>query len=251
MIPGRLLTSYEGRLPLRALFEATPGKSAALNRAVCEAQGDLIIWTDDDVLVDPDWVASYAAAADRWPDAAFFGGPIDPWFDGEPPGWLRQIYPKVVGAFSAFDLGKEPRVLTSEALPYGANMAIRTSVQRRYMYDQNLGPTPGGGSLAYSLGEETAVMMAIMRDGLVGRWVPDARVRHFIPRGRQTVPYLRKHYHRYGVYLAKTSEMVSSSEYTGSPLLFGYPRWMVALVLRSEFKYQIRRLLCAPAGMDP
>ena len=38
--------------------------------------GICIVWTDDDVLVDPNWLASYGEAAARWPDAAFFGGPI-------------------------------------------------------------------------------------------------------------------------------------------------------------------------------
>lgn len=233
----KVLESYEDRLPVRALFEATPGKSNALNRAILEAQGDLIIWTDDDVLVDSDWLAAYAAAADRWPDAAFFGGPIEPWFDGEPPAWLRQAYPMVQTAFASRDLGKEPCVLTEGGpLPYGANLAIRTSVQRHYFYDQDLGPRPDSGLR----GEEIAVLKAMMCDGLEGRWVPDARVQHFIPRERLTLLYLRKYYHGQGVCSARTAEKTETAS------LFGYPRWLVALGLRCEFKYRMHRLLCSP-----
>jgi glucosyl-dolichyl phosphate glucuronosyltransferase len=232
----KVLKSYKDRLPLRTLFEATPGKSYALNRAVDEARGDLIIWTDDDVLVDSDWLAAYATAVDRWPTASFFGGPIEPCFDGEPPGWLRQVFPKVAVAFAALNLGKEPCELTHKGLPFGANLAIRTEVQRRSLYDLHLGPRPNSSMR----GEETAMLQAIVRDGLSGRWVPDARVEHFIPRARQTKLYLRKYYYGQGLYYARTKEK------TETVSLFGYPRWLVRQVLQLELKYQICRHLCAP-----
>src|SRR5262249_21230021 len=69
-----VLQRHEGRLPLRRLFEPRPGKSFAANLALAEARSDLILWTDDDVHVDPDWLAEYVAAARAWPDASFFGG---------------------------------------------------------------------------------------------------------------------------------------------------------------------------------
>ncbi len=236
---ARVLASYEDRLPLRTFFEAAPGKSNALNRAVGEAQGDLIIWTDDDVLVDSGWLAAHAAAADRWPGAAFFGGPIEPWFDGEPPAWLRQVYPKVEVAFATRDLGKEPHLLTGDGpLPFGANLAIRTAVQRRYLYDHNLGPRPG----SELRGEEIAVLRTMVGEGLEGRWVPDARVKHFVPRERQTMLYLRRYFHGHGLYCAQEGGN------PGTASLFGFPRWAVAKVLQCELKYQVQRRLCAPEG---
>ena len=52
------------------------------------ARGELIICTDDDVLVSPGWLSAYLVAAPHWPDASFFGGTIDPWFQVEPPRWI-------------------------------------------------------------------------------------------------------------------------------------------------------------------
>ena len=137
-----VLESYKKRLPLRVLFEASPGLSNARNRAIVEVQGDLIVWTDDDVLVDTEWLAAFAEAADRWPAASFFGGPIEPWFEGEPSSWLRQVYPKVQTAFATRDLGKAQFILNENALPFGANFAIRTAAQRRYLYNAKLGRRP-------------------------------------------------------------------------------------------------------------
>ncbi len=50
-------------LPLRRLSEPRPGKSYAANLAVQEARGDVILWIDDDVLVDPGWLGAYVRAA--------------------------------------------------------------------------------------------------------------------------------------------------------------------------------------------
>src|SRR4051812_37235025 len=54
-----VLARYQGRLPLRRLSEPSQGHSHARNRAVRAARGELLIWTDDDVLVEPDWIAGY------------------------------------------------------------------------------------------------------------------------------------------------------------------------------------------------
>src|SRR5262249_5404549 len=66
----QVLGRYRDRLPLSPLFEPRQGLSHARNCAVQAAAGDLIVWTDDDVLVDPDWLGCHVAAAQRWPEAA-------------------------------------------------------------------------------------------------------------------------------------------------------------------------------------
>lgn len=231
-----VLASYENSLPLRRLFEGTPGKSHALNLAIHEAQGDLILWTDDDVLVDRDWLAAYVAAAERWPEAAFFGGPIEPWFDGEPPAWLRQVYPKVKIAFAMRDLGKDPCSLDERRLPFGANMAIRTAVQRRYLYDFNLGPRPN----SQLRGEEIAVLEEMKHDGFEGRWVPAARVQHFIPKHRQTIKYLRSYYRGYG-----QSRALKTNQEPGARL-FGRPRWVWRKAVENDMLFYLKKLCCKP-----
>ena len=52
----QVLSGFEGRLPLRRVFESRPGQSNARNAAVGAARGEFILWTDDDVLVDPNWL---------------------------------------------------------------------------------------------------------------------------------------------------------------------------------------------------
>jgi glycosyltransferase involved in cell wall biosynthesis len=227
-----VLARHAGRLPLRRLFEPTPGLSRARNRAVAAARGDYLLWTDDDVLVDEGWLEAYAAAFRRWPEAAVFGGPIHPWFEGEAPEWLVRIFPRVAHAFAATDPGTEPAPLEPPHLPFGANMAMRLAEQRRHLYDPDLGVRP---HLRLG-GEETAVIQAILSAGGSGRWVPEARVRHFIPAPRQTVAYLRSYYFGYGHNLARQMAGDRAAHWLGRP------RWVWRRALASECRFWWNRL---------
>ena len=52
-----ILSQHARRLPLRRLLEAKQGLSNARNCAVAGSLGELILWTDDDVVVDPEWLS--------------------------------------------------------------------------------------------------------------------------------------------------------------------------------------------------
>src|SRR5271169_5851600 len=44
--------------PVRYIFEKIQGRSAALNAGIAEAKGEIIVFTDDDVLLHPDWLSN-------------------------------------------------------------------------------------------------------------------------------------------------------------------------------------------------
>jgi len=187
-------TSHPSPLPLRCAREECRGLSHARNRAVAEARGELIAWTDDDVQVDPDWLAAYAAAAHQLPHADFFGGPILPWFDSAPPEWVAASLPIIGSAFALCDLGPSRAPFTAQRLPYGANFAVRTAVQRRHLFDPALGRV--GDELLS--GDEHEALRRMLADGHTGTWLPEARVRHFVPRERMTLDYMRRYYRGIG-----------------------------------------------------
>jgi glucosyl-dolichyl phosphate glucuronosyltransferase len=103
-----VISHFSSRLPIKRLFEARPGKSNALNRAVQDAKGKYLVCTDDDVLVDSRWLIEYKSAFEAWPDAVLFGGPVEPWFQKTPPPWLLQVLPKVSSVYALRDCGSIP-----------------------------------------------------------------------------------------------------------------------------------------------
>lgn len=185
---AEVVESYAGALQIRRIVEPEPGLSNARNRAVAEAKGVYIVWTDDDVLVRPDWLASYVAGFDRYPDCAVFGGKITPVLEQPTPSWFTENLPLLTYLLAERDFGETPIPLApaNHVIAFGANFAIRMSEQRRHLYDSELGVGPN----RRRSGEETLVMQTILQDGASGMWLPDAEVLHQIPTTRQTKDYV-------------------------------------------------------------
>lgn len=235
-----VVSSFEGRLPLRRCVEPVAGLSHARNRALVEAKGEWIVWTDDDVLVDPLWLVSYEQSLGRHPEAAVLGGPIDPLFLQPSPTWLRRGWRSVGTAFALRDLGSEEIALTEEHCPFGANYAVRADVQKAHPYDPALGRAPG----RMTGGEEVQVIRTILRGSAAGWWVPGARVRHVIPRERQSLHYLRQFFLAQGDVIS--SRLLGGSGSQPPRMIFGRPAWWLWHWMVLEGRYRVLRLTAAP-----
>jgi glycosyltransferase involved in cell wall biosynthesis len=223
-----VIARHEPHLPLRRLFEPAPGHSNARNCAVRHARGELVLWTDDDVLVDEHWLAEMARAAAEHPGAAYFGGTIDPWFAEPPPRWVARNLAALQGPFAIRQLGPDTRPLRDNETVYGANMAFRTTALRAHPFDPKLGRVGSSGMLS---GDETGVIERIKVGGGRGVWVGPAKVRHYIPAERMTVGYVWKFFHGLG----RTRQRMTPFD-RGVPLLFGRPRWLVRRYLAARAK---------------
>jgi glycosyltransferase involved in cell wall biosynthesis len=181
----QLCERFRARLPLRLVAEPQPGLSNARNRAVAAARGSYICWTDDDVLLSPEWLSAYGEAFRRHPEAAVFGGRIVALLDEPSPSWVRASLDRtpLPSAFAHLEIHEagpisDPR----QQSPWGANFAIRTAEQRQLAYDPQLGRSPHHARL----GEECDLIVRLFDRGVTGFWVPNAIVHHCIPLDRQT-----------------------------------------------------------------
>jgi glycosyltransferase involved in cell wall biosynthesis len=190
------VAAISGRLPVRYVKEPMPGLSLARNRAVAEAKGRYLIWTDDDVGVDAGWLCAYWAGFQRHPEGAVFGGKILPVLEPPVTRWFLLHFEDLKPLMAHRDLGDTPMPLTVRGghLPFGANYAVRATEQRTHAYDPELGVSPG----RHRSGEESAVIKAILRAGHPGYWVPDAVVNHYIAPERQTENYVLSYYRGLG-----------------------------------------------------
>lgn len=190
-----VVEEYRDALPARYVFEPRQGLSYARNRAVQEASGDLIIFTDDDVRVDPRWLAEYASAAHRFPEAAFVGGTIALRFPCTPPRWLRNNLSRFNTAYACRSLDPETMVIRRrEDLPFGANMGFRRSVFAATGFSPSLGRV---GTDLMS-GEETEFMERLLARGDTGVWIGSAIVEHIIPKERLTKEYVYNYFYFQG-----------------------------------------------------
>lgn len=227
-------------LPVRLVMEPRQGLSFARNRGIEVAKGELLLWTDDDVAVGDQWINAYAAAAKRHPECDFFGGPVQPSFEGSPPLWLVNHWQEVAPAFAVRDFGNAETELSETRLPFGANFAVRRAVQERFPFDVSLGRK--GDSLEG--GEEIAVMKAILGHGGRGMWLPAARVSHLIGRDRQSTRYLRRFYYSLGKAAGRRPrgdsdrpEPAEDRERT----IAGMPIWSLRLAVQYEWALAVSR----------
>lgn len=169
-----------GRLPLRYLFAPTQGKSFALNQIVSQAQGQWILFTDDDVIVDPDWVAQYVQAIARHPETGVLSGavralPVRPVSRSEQ--YLLDTFPWI-NALLEVPVDR-PMADCPGQMGNGNNLAARTDVARRLGFDTQRCMT--GGSRG---GEDTVFLRSALQSGQSGWMVAGPVVGHIIPTAR-------------------------------------------------------------------
>jgi glycosyltransferase involved in cell wall biosynthesis len=232
-----VIANFRDRLPVRREFEPRPGKSNALNRAIDVAKGEYILWTDDDVVVDPRWLQAYVEAFRRWPEAALFGGRIVPKLEPPVPRWVAESISILAGPYAIRDCGDhvQPLSIAEDRVPYGANFAIRSEEQRAFRYDPNLGPSP----LKSLSAEEADVIERLLESGAKGYWIPKAIVQHCIGQERQTISYVTK----YSMIWGETDAFRRASAASAGHFWFGVPRGVWKRLVVGWGRCHVHRLL--------
>ena len=180
-----VLASAGQHLPLITLFEPSPGKNRALNAALDAATGDLLVFTDDDIVADPAWLQRLSAAATRWPDINIFGGLITPAFPADTPDWLRDPeFPHARWTWGTY-APRQDEGPTRET-PLGPNLAFRRAVLDGVQWDESIGPQ----GTSFAMDSEVELLMRLARRGELFVFVPDARVKHVLRSEQVSESYL-------------------------------------------------------------
>ena len=228
----QVVAGFAGRLPVRHIIEPQQGQSHARNRALAIATGDLILWTDDDVLVDTNWVAAYVDAAARWPGAGYFGGRIAPRYEQEPPTWLSRNERILSGMLVAKDLSPVEGHFPLGEWPFGANMAFRRSAVNGIQFDPKFGLI-GDNEIR---NDETDYCRRLQRAGVAGVWVPSAFVQHWVGKDRMTLGYVRRYYQGYG------RGKVRAAGPSVGRAAFGAPLWTYRALADATLRYLWKRV---------
>jgi glycosyltransferase involved in cell wall biosynthesis len=91
--PPVSVTPPPGSPSMRVVVEPQPGLTLARIRGIRESRGDLIVFVDDDNLLDPNFLKTALRVAASFPQIGVFGGRISGEFEVAPPGWLAPFLP--------------------------------------------------------------------------------------------------------------------------------------------------------------
>lgn len=167
--------------------ETSQGLSFARNRGIKEANGEWLVFLDDDALIHPNYIDNLNSYLTRIPDAGAFGGQVVPEFEsGETPDWLcKWTYSWV----SAIDLGQKVTLFKNGNYPIGANMGIRrATIERCGIFNTELGRSKNN----LMGGEEKDIFYRIQSEGIPIYYFPDVAVNHVIPPHRTTADFIRR-----------------------------------------------------------
>ena len=207
-----------GRVDLHVLRVSDPGKSLALNAAMPRARGDVLAFTDDDVVPEPGWLNAIEDAF-RSPEVDFAAGRILPLWEMPPPAWLS---PALYGVIAVPDGGPHRRRIEgtgSPVMPIGTNLAVRRRVMDRLGgWRTDLGKLRG----TLRTGEDHEFFVRMLRAGCRGVYEPSARVRHFVPAERLDRAYFRDWFYGNGQVVA----MLEREYPTTSRYVLGVPGYL-------------------------
>lgn len=195
---------------VRVVREPHPGISAARNRGIAVATGEIIAFTDDDGVVDRRWLRALGERFAREPDVVAVSGLVVP-LELETPAQIlfeqsgnaadRGFVPLTfehVGRFQVLCRGPDGgtrhvrSIYMSGEYGAGVNMAFRAAVLRAAGgFDKALGV----GTPACS-GEDTAMFLELLAAGNRLAFEPGAIVQHS---HRATLEELERQIHGYGI----------------------------------------------------
>jgi glycosyltransferase involved in cell wall biosynthesis len=239
-----VICRHQRTLPIRRLYEPKPGLSHARNCAAAAARGDLVLWTDDDVLVDEKWLETVADASARYPEASGFGGPIQPWFPVSLDPDRLAAFPILGVGFCGLDHGLGEEVLPPDQFIFGANMAFRRSVHETLPFQTFLGMKPRQVnvdsttiSLAVGAWEEIEFLGRIRDRGQHVIWLPSMRVKHYVDPQRMTISYLQEYMKARG----RTRTLCEGIP--DGKKIMGVPGWLIRACARVTAEHYYHRLL--------
>ena len=167
--------------------EPNQGLSYARNCGIRESKGDIIIYVDDDAVVNKEYLRTYAEFFSRCHEAAAAGGPITPQYETEEPEWMSH-YTRML-LTGALDLGSKEREFPKGAFPGGGNVAYRRSVFDQIgLFNVELGRK--GNSLIGA--EEKDLFDRLGSQGMKFYYLPNAILYHIIPERKLTEDYFNR-----------------------------------------------------------
>lgn len=238
-----ILRSFLDRLPLTLLYQPERGKNKALNLAIPHIRGNLVVFTDDDVLPHHTWLNGYERYADDQPECDIFGGAILPYWECPPKDWILGAVPLgITFALTSPALSEGP---IYPGLIWGPNMMVRKRVfDAGNRFNEDVGPSSG----QYIMGSETEFNIRLATQGYKTWFCPDVCVQHIIRDFQMTQEWIIRRAYRFGRNSC-LQEYTKLGYIAPESFLFGtfnFPKWM----LRRAVQDSISGYLWKLAGKD-
>jgi glycosyltransferase involved in cell wall biosynthesis len=187
----------------RVVREPNPGLNHARRKGIEEARADLLVFVDDDNILDPDYLETALRIADADPSLGAYGGLARGRLErADLPRWKLRLLDKL----GVRDNG--PVALTSAVdrwgpwEPIGAGLVLRRVVAEHFLHLMGTSPhaprLDRSGPTGLMSGGDTLMARSAYRVGLSCSYQPGLRLTHVIKGSRFDTKYLFRILHAHG-----------------------------------------------------
>ncbi len=188
-------------MPLRYVHEPQQGISIARNRGVREARGDILVFADDDVILERNWVSNILEFCQKH-DFAAAGGRVLPLYPEDTPSWVLDNRDILRGPILCHDYGPEIKPYDADMDPFvGANLIVpRATFETSGLFNTDI--VTG----KYTMGEDTDLFLRLLKEGRNLFYCGNVCLRHKVDRTRMNLRYLAHWSMRAGRFYALRKE---------------------------------------------
>ncbi|MBR3565524.1 MAG: glycosyltransferase family 2 protein [Paludibacteraceae bacterium] len=213
----------------RYLVEPEQGLSAARNKGIREAKGDILVYVDDDALVDVWYLDTFAYFFKQNPTIDAAGGPIIPLYETQEPKWMTRYTKELLCGYLYF--GDAERDFPNGRYPGGGNAAYRAEVFKKIgLFNTALGRK--GNNLMGA--EEKDIFDKMQSQNMKFRYLPKAILHHIIPQKKLEQDYFDRLTHQIGQSERQRTLDISKSKYA-KRLFSEFVKWCGTLVLAAYY----------------
>lgn len=175
---------------MKYYYEPVPGLLSGRHRGAFESRQEILVYVDDDIEADPEWLSAIAEAFED-PEVHLVGGKNLPKYESTPPDWLDAFWYRDGSISQCFylsivDLGDQIAEI-DPLYVWGLNLAIR----RRTLFELG-GFNPDGVPktfIRYRGDGDTGLAWKVKAAGYKVIYQPTALVYHLVPNQRLTIDY--------------------------------------------------------------
>ena len=206
-------------------METEQGLSAARNKAIKEAKGDILVYVDDDALVDTWYLTTIYDYMTAHPEISAVGGPIIPLYETEEPKWMTRFTKELLCGYLYF--GDKERPFPGERYPGGGNAAYRAEVFKQVgLFNTALGRK--GNNLMGA--EEKDIFDKMKSQGMRFMYLPNMILHHIIPQKKLERDYFDRLTFQIGQSERARTKAISSAKYAKRLLSEAF-KWCATIVL--------------------
>jgi len=227
----QLVHSYKTTFKTELIFlkEEKKGKSHALNLAINSSQSDVLVFTDDDVILDPHWLDEMIRFFNE-NNVDVLGGRVLALYPPKTPLWVRLNKKDLGGPHISYDRGEgiiDHSLRKLSEFP-GVNVAYKREVFKTAgLYDTDLGPGKG------TLFEDIEMFQRAQQTDKKIFYNGKALVWHPVEPKRMTLTYITQWSYRHGKSAAIIESMKTKETF---PSIFGVPRYLLRRVITKLMK---------------